>query len=155
MRECHTCRDQQRPFVGQLIVQSTCRVLIFDCRLLFLRSLYQSGPRALGQGSHIQVKVSSTLTISLAEVSKNPQPLDLAHSQPDLLLTARASFKSHLLPATDITGGVLQPSSRPPLTRVPLSWSKMLFSSIRFSASMLIVSKNHDKNPRELEFVMS
>jgi len=95
------------------------------------------------------------LTISLAEVSMKPQPRDLAHSQPVLLLTILASFKSHLLPATIMTGGIRHPSSRLPRTLLPFSRSNLLFSSTLFSASMLTISRNHCRPSRELEFVMS
>jgi len=104
---------------------------------------------------NIQAKVSSMLTISLAEVSMKPQPRDLAHSQPVLLLTILESFRSHLLPATIMTGGIRHPSSRRPRTLVPFSRSSLLFSSTLFSASILTMSRNHWRPSRELEFVIS
>ena len=53
---------------------------------------------------HSRAKVSSILTISLALVSMNPQPLLLAYSNPCLLLITLPSFRSHLFPATSLTG---------------------------------------------------
>lgn len=55
--------------------------------------------------------VSSMFTISRALVSINPQPLLRAHSSPSLAPIIRAPCKSHLLPATILTGGTLPLSS--------------------------------------------
>lgn len=127
----------------------------YGCQRLCVQSLNFVSSVMQSWDCHIQANVSSILTISLADVSMKPQPRDRAHSQPVLLLTTLASFRSHLLPATIMTGGILQPSSRLPLTLVPFSRSNLLFSSTLFSASMLIMSRNHCNPSMELEFVMS
>lgn len=140
---------------GFCFVSKTSLVLTGDCQRFSGRSLDHVSDSDVTLVLNIQAKVSSILTISRADVSMKPQPLLRAHSQAYLAETKRASFRSHLLPATIMTGGNFQPSSRLPLTRVPFSRNSRLFSSIRFSASMLIMSRNHARPSSELGFVIS
>lgn len=141
---------------GPCFVTSKRRVLTFCYQQPFLQSLASVSLTFCDNHlPNLQAKVSSILTISRADVSMNPQPRLRAHSQPTLLETTRASWRSHLLPATIMTGGILHPSSRLPLTRVPFSRRRRLFSSKRFSASMLIMSRNHVKPSNELGLVIS
>lgn len=93
----------------------------FGPRLRVLRALLQVSQFRPRQEGDSQANVSSMLTMSLALVSMNPHPFFLAHSSPVCALTTRAACKSHLLPATILTGGTL-----------PLS--------MRFSSSMSIIS---------------
>ena len=70
-------------------------------RLIFWPPLFRT---TSGLDGNLRAKVSSILTISLALVSMNPQSLPRAHPNPWRLETCLASFRSHLLPATILTG---------------------------------------------------
>ena len=139
-----------------MLGRSPYRQLVSSLQPLFVQSLNNvSNTEWLNRWFDLQANVSSMFTISLALVSINPQSLLLAQSSPILLLTTLASFKSHLLPAMILIGGILHPASRFPRTLLPFSRSSRLFSSIRLSVSISIMSRNHDNPSSECVLVMS
>src|SRR5271170_3403117 len=87
---------RERPFDGGRRASTTLRTIT----VVMVSVMWKGG---LKEGDR-QAKVSSIFTISRALVSINPQPLALAHSRPCRELTTLASFRSHLFPATILTG---------------------------------------------------
>jgi hypothetical protein len=89
--------------------------------------------------NNLHANVSSIFTTFLALVSINPHPCLLAHSSPVWLLTCRFPAKSHLFPATILTGG----------------GNRASVSSARASASMSISPMKWFSASSESAFVMS